>query len=748
MLHSSGSNSWAEKFFIVLLFFVLVFRVHAQLPAIASAQVKNEKQVKLCLEQYNVRWDTPSVDASGSMPLGNGDIALNAWVEKSGDLLFYIAKSDAWSGDLVAPNYGAYGLIKVGLVRVSLTPNPFVPTDGFLQMLRLKDGTFEVNAGSRHKKSTLILWVDANRPVIHVDTKCSSSTRMKVSMESWRKKSTEYLGADSIVSGYADRVIWYYRGLNKEIPYLIDRTIGAAILGDGLVKENEVTLESVKPSLLHHVSIHPLTAQCPSQAQWLTKLNRQIDSTLRTPIGKARRDHEEWWINFWNRSYIFINSGENAQEVTRGYLLQRFKNACTGRGESPIKFNGSLFTVENTEPVIIRDRNKVNPDKVVPVTADYRAWGYRYWFQNTRPIYWPMMASGDFDLMQPFFRMYSFIVKDNARQVKQMYGHDGSYITEGEAFWGDNMPNVTSDTPGYYGTHYYTPILELSSMMLDYYAYTLNDKFARETMMPVADAGVKFFDQHFPRDKKGKLLLDPDNAIETFWKVRNPLPDIAGLRFVLKGLLALPEGLTDSASRRRWNRFLAEVPPVPSGIRNGKMLLLPYEDGQNAVARNIENPELYAIYPFRIYGLGKPDIEVAQNAFAVRKNRRAACWSQEAVQSALLGDAETARTFVTGHLTRKDPRMRFPAFWDKGSDYVPDEDNGGNGLHALQSMLLQFDGSKILLLPAWPKSWDADFKLHAPFNTILEGCVRQGKVIHLKVTPAIREKDIIFMGNL
>ena len=31
------------------------------------------------------------------MPIGNGDIALNAWTEADGDLLFYIAKSDAVS---------------------------------------------------------------------------------------------------------------------------------------------------------------------------------------------------------------------------------------------------------------------------------------------------------------------------------------------------------------------------------------------------------------------------------------------------------------------------------------------------------------------------------------------------------------------------------------------------------------------------------------------------------------------------
>jgi hypothetical protein len=30
---------------------------------------------------YNFVWDSPSKDCAGSMPLGNGDIGVNAWVE-------------------------------------------------------------------------------------------------------------------------------------------------------------------------------------------------------------------------------------------------------------------------------------------------------------------------------------------------------------------------------------------------------------------------------------------------------------------------------------------------------------------------------------------------------------------------------------------------------------------------------------------------------------------------------------------
>jgi hypothetical protein len=58
-------------------------------------------------------------------------------------------------------------------------------------------------------------------------------------------------------------------------------------------------------------------------------------------------------------------------------------------------------------------------------------------------------------------------------------------------------------------------------------------------------------------------------------------------------------------------------------------------------------------------------------------------------------------------------------------------------------MLLQADGRRILLLPAWPKEWEADFRLHAPFQTVVQGKVRKGKVVDLTVTPAERRKDII-----
>jgi hypothetical protein len=38
-----------------------------------------------------------------------------------------------------------------------------------------------------------------------------------------------------------------------------------------------------------------------------------------------------------------------------------------------------------------------------------------------------------------------------------------------------------------------------------------------------------------------------------------------------------------------------------------------------------------------------------------------------------------------------------------------------------------------------------DFKLHAPFNTVLEGAWREGKIERLEVTPSERMADVVRM---
>ncbi len=80
----------------------------------------------------NVIWDSPSENSHGSMPLGNGDVGINAWVEPGGDLVFYVSKTDAWDEN--------GRLCKIGRARVGFDP-PLPIGERFRQELKLREGS-------------------------------------------------------------------------------------------------------------------------------------------------------------------------------------------------------------------------------------------------------------------------------------------------------------------------------------------------------------------------------------------------------------------------------------------------------------------------------------------------------------------------------------------------------------------------------------------------------------------------------
>ena len=57
---------------------------------------------------YRVVWDSPSVDWGGSMPIGNGEVAVNVWFDGQGRVHLLFARTDAWD------DYGR--LVKLGAV--------------------------------------------------------------------------------------------------------------------------------------------------------------------------------------------------------------------------------------------------------------------------------------------------------------------------------------------------------------------------------------------------------------------------------------------------------------------------------------------------------------------------------------------------------------------------------------------------------------------------------------------------------
>jgi len=744
----------------------------------AAAELPKEAPRTDTPDSCNVVWDSPSENASGSMPIGNGDIGMNVWVEPNGDLLLLISKTDTWDEST--------RILKVGRVRISLSPTPLAKGKAFRQELKLRDGTIEIAGGEGATATTLRVWVDANQPVIRVECEGAQPFDLKAVLEPWRtekrlfgenewascwtmqgssnRQGLEcYVTPDTVVDAGNDRVVWYHRNESSVWPIgmklqgveslmekmqdpLLHRTFGAAVRGPGLVRKDVRTLASGQPATSHLLSIYPLTAITPTPQAWLNLLDKNIKAADGVTLAKARAQHQEWWQNFWQRSWIRISGDPGAEAVTRGYTLQRWMSACAGRGAYPFKFNGSIFTVEKHD-----GNNKLLTD------PDFRQWGGDFWWQNTRLPYWPMLTSGDYDLMQPMFRMYLNTLPLAKERNKIWFNCEGAFIAETMNFWGlygygdygwDRDGKQVGDVSTPWIGRIWTGGLDLSLMMLDYYEHTQDKAFLKQDALPWADAMVLYFDTRFKRDPAGKLLITPGQALETYRdaSVFNPTTDVAGLHAVIERLLALPQFLTDSAARERWTRFQKELPDLPMAEKGGKKCVQPA--AKFGDRGNCENPELYTVFPFRIYGVGKPNLEIGRDTFAARIEKSAQGWQQSAVQAAMLGLTSEAKGMLVQNAANSNGGMRFPAIWGPNYDWLPDQCHGGNLLNTTQSMLLQADGKKIFLFPAWPKEWDVSFKLHAPLNTTVEGELRGGKVTTLKVTPQSRAADVVNMlGN-
>jgi len=187
------------------------------------------------------------------------------------------------------------------------------------------------------------------------------------------------------------------------------------------------------------------------------------------------------------------------------------------------------------------------------------------------------------------------------------------------------------------------------------------------------------------------------------------------------------------------------LPALPLREVEGKQALAPAARFEQK--HNSENPELYAVFPFRLIAFDKPNLEWGVEALHHRLHKGHFGWRQDDLFMTHLGLAEEARANLVNRAKQHDKQSRFPAFWGPNYDWTPDQDHGGVLLRTLQTMLMQTDGRKIFLLPAWPKGWDCEFKLHAPHQTTVAGKVVNGVVLNLKVSPESRRQDIVISNH-
>lgn len=692
-------------------------------------------------------WTTQSQNSAGSMPCGGHDVGMNVWVE-NGDILFYVSKS----GMLDENNT----LLKAGRFRLNIKGQPFSGTD-FEQRLCLDDGAIYIKG----KGISIRLWADVYQPKVFVEMNATHKADATLSYESWRYKDRPVTKAecqqgsykwnipadcttfaDSIKAAKSSIDFWHTNRSYTVFDYTVSRegldaikdelynpiggkTFGGSITMPGFkfTGTSTGTYASTDYKAWHY--------SATGIRQATVSIDLYTGETTSTALSakKSKAQSTKWWHRFWQRSFITAE-GEGAA-MARNYELFRYMLGCNAYGEYPTKFNGSLFTFD-----------PVYADPKCPFTPDFRKWGGgTMTAQNQRLVYWPMLKSGDTDMMKAQFDTYLRMLPNATRRTKFYWNHDGASFSEQIENCG--LPNPTEygkhkpgDDPGMdrnaWLEYQWDTALEFCSMIMQAHKYSGMDIAEYE---PLIHQTLIFFDEHYqyvakklgvkPLNADGKLMLYPSSGCETYKMAYNPSSVIAALKTVAEQWI---EYKGDSL-----NNFLSRIPPIPLRTIEGDTCIAPAIVW--ARIQNIETPQLYPVFPWRVYGMGRENLHIAQNTYlkdphAVEMHSTKG-WKQDNIWAACLGLTDEA--FKLNREKLADGPYRFPAFWDPGYDWAPDCNKGGASMIGLQEMLLQEkpDGG-LLLFPAWPKNINAKFRLKATGGRTVEAEIKNGTIIENK----------------
>ena len=440
---------------------------------------------------YDVVWRSPSLNASGSMPLGGADgAALNLWAEAGGSLLLMLSHTDTVDE--------AGRLLKVSLLNISFTPNPWGAT--FTQRLHLANGSVTVRGANGFVAT---VFVEAERPVVRVEAVTSAAApvavtarlypwRATVSNETARQEAQmaleaqfadagpqchfmsatpDVLQADNTPRRHTMQV--YHRnaggnatqfasslsaqGLDNPRPLVEDPLAGltwGAVIGgvsDGATRwELTATAQSATgvgttqaPILASHaatshsLAVVTLVGNDASAQSWMSRATAQLEQALAPGASAAAmRSTAAWWADtVWQRSFIDITSEAEPQIPT---------NTTTNITGSALVVSQRNALQRFMEVASARGRDPIRFDGLVFTFAPHpdkrlsSRNGGAFWWQNTRFPYYALQATDAPELMQPIFDMYAGRTSLTLAKAKARawFGHSGAVYHETTHRWG------------------------------------------------------------------------------------------------------------------------------------------------------------------------------------------------------------------------------------------------------------------------------------------------------------------------
>ncbi|MCL5996709.1 MAG: DUF5703 domain-containing protein [Chloroflexi bacterium] len=520
-------------------------------------------------------------------------------------------------------------------------------------------------------------------------------------------------------------------------------------------------------------------AECMSQDVDVARMAEDlIDRSAQQPLEALVAEHRQWWHSFWQRSFVHLTSTDGlADFVACVRTLFLYYMACTSRGPLPPKFNGMLFSTDgdqrawgsqfwlwNTEllyfplfaanAIDLTDTYFRMYHRQLPAAqqASVQRWGSQgAFFPETAPFDGPVVLPDD---VAAEFQSVILGRKSNT-QLSQRARAAGGFESSLRVF-----THRDELTAGRYTwiSHITSSGAELAVQAWWRFRYTQDMTWLRDVAYPMLKATVEFYRHFVQQGPDGCYHTYPTNSHERFWGVRDNIMDLAAIRGTAPLALRAAELLdADADLRAGWTDLLAGLAPYPMGVEPASQALTGGALAGDAWAAghlgdvpgsfNGEEVWMTPVFPFEHYTVasaGQPEWQTALRTFDVLPDQLktldggiSVVWSRMPIITARVSRGEELPTCLANLYAGQHCLPNGMSMCEGHQAHTVE--HLASITAGIQDGLLQAVSPTpgvpeiIHICPAWPRAWDAAFKLLARGGFMVAAAIRQGRVDFIEI---------------
>ena len=520
-----------------------------------------------------------------------------------------------------------------------------------------------------------------------------------------------------------------------------------------------------------------------------TVAKKLIHESVQRGTEALSQAHRRWWQDFWSRTFMHLESADGvAQFMGRLRYLQLYVMASSSRGALPPKWNGSIFAVDGdrrnwgaqfwvwtTEisyfPLYAADAVELTDPffdmyvQQLPAAkkAAMQRWGVEgAYFLEAGPFDGPVVLPDKIaaEYQDVYLGRKTIEELSAAARALGQYECVLSQFADGREFRGEAGRYS-------YVSHIASSGSEVAAQAWWRYRYEGEEKWLATHAYPLLKGTVEFYrgltgTEEALQLKKtdGKYHFYGLNQHEGYWGVNDGLIDLAAVRGTVPLAIRAARTLAvDAALRAEWRDLLANLSPYPMGsdsrsvgVAAADIWSVGHKGPSNHVQADPGEGLMWPIFPFEDWTLEtrEPAMDRVARKSAQVNSVRMSILTDKPWGAAIFGSA--TRTPILGSRTGRGEDL--PAILASYYFHYKPLPNGfsefeGPTAHSIEHLgsismainegLLQSVAPKpgepeiISVFPAWPKAWNASFRLLARGGFLVTASIRDGAVRFVEI---------------